>query len=200
MTRMCDDCGLRPANYCTEITLNGKKYEAVLCDECMKKRQNARTPVYQTFMQPELECPVCHTRLSDVVETRYVGCSECYKVFRGQVLNNIQEMHGTRKHLGSVLARIKTARGLPTTKYERKYHLRAEEGGATTPKKIYGFFKRGKDENKETQTLSYRRACVLREIAVHTVSSRLTITRRLKVLFPRRKRRLNLTQIDTYGD
>lgn len=151
MTRMCDDCGLRPATYCTEITLNGKKYEAVLCDECMKKRQNARTPVYQTFMQPELECPVCHTRLSDVVETRYVGCSECYKVFRGQVLNNIQEMHGTRKHLGKRLRENRKNRNVSLSDDENmkeQYHLAAEEGRSDDAEEIYGFFKKGEKDDE----------------------------------------------------
>lgn len=98
--RICDDCQMRPATTLSTIELNGNVYEVALCDECFRKRNAANAPVYQAFMQQERECPICHTRLSEVENSQYLGCSECYNVFRSEVLNNIYDLHRTRKHIG----------------------------------------------------------------------------------------------------
>lgn len=99
-SRICDDCQMRPATTLSTIELNGNVYEVALCDECFRKRNAASAPVYQAFMQQERECPICHTRLSEVENSQYLGCSECYNVFRSEVLNNIYDLHRTRKHIG----------------------------------------------------------------------------------------------------
>ena len=128
-----------------------KAYEVALCDKS-GKASATRTPVYQTFMQPELEGPGCQTRLSDGVGSQYVGCSECYKVFRGQVLNNIQEMHGTRKHLGKRLREGRKTRSVDLSDDENmkeQYHLAAEEGRNEDAEELYGFIKRGEDDDEQ---------------------------------------------------
>ena len=48
----------------------------------------------------ELSCPYCKTRISDLLETGYVGCSECYNVFGEEVLNMIYNFHKANKHVG----------------------------------------------------------------------------------------------------
>ncbi len=94
---------------------------------------------------------MCGTRLSDVVSGQYVGCSECYRVFRGQVLNNIQDMHGTRKHVGKRLREGRKTRSVGLTDDENmkeQYHLAAEEGRDEDAEELYGFIKRGVDADE----------------------------------------------------
>ena len=48
----------------------------------------------------ELSCPYCKTRISDLQETGYVGCSECYRVFGEELLTMIHNFHKAYKHVG----------------------------------------------------------------------------------------------------
>lgn len=148
--RICDDCQMRPATTLSTIELNGNVYDVALCDECFRKRNAANAPVYQAFMQQERECPICHTRLSEVENSQYLGCSECYNVFRSEVLNNIYDLHRTRKHIGK---RKKTPRrnktvGLSDVENMREqYHLAKDEGRFEDAEEILDFL-RGADDDK----------------------------------------------------
>jgi len=48
----------------------------------------------------ELSCPYCKTRISDLLETGYVGCSECYNVFGEELMNMIYNFQKATKHVG----------------------------------------------------------------------------------------------------
>ena len=48
----------------------------------------------------ELSCPYCKTRISDLQETGYVGCSACYNVFGEELLNMIYNFHKSNRHVG----------------------------------------------------------------------------------------------------
>ena len=52
------------------------------------------------FFGEELTCPQCKTRLSDLLETGYVGCSNCYKVFAKDLYNVIYNYHKADVHVG----------------------------------------------------------------------------------------------------
>lgn len=52
------------------------------------------------FFGEELTCPKCKTRLSDLLETGYVGCSNCYKVFSKDLKNVIYNYHRADTHVG----------------------------------------------------------------------------------------------------
>ena len=45
-------------------------------------------------------CPLCSQRLSDFVETYFVGCPMCYKVFEPEVEKLSRSYHGTNQHFG----------------------------------------------------------------------------------------------------
>lgn len=150
--KMCDLCGQRPATRHAIIVINGAQYEGEICEQCYQDSQVRASSVYQAFMgQPELECPVCHTRLSDVADGEYVGCSECYNVFRSQVLKNISEMHGTRKHIGKRLRVTKKSRKIELSDKENlkeQYHLAVDEGRADDAEELYGFIKKEENDNE----------------------------------------------------
>ncbi|MBQ8468640.1 MAG: UvrB/UvrC motif-containing protein [Clostridia bacterium] len=48
----------------------------------------------------ELACPNCKTRLSDLLETGYVGCAKCYEVFSKELADMIYDFHKSAKHVG----------------------------------------------------------------------------------------------------
>lgn len=52
------------------------------------------------FNNDDLTCKKCKTRLSDFLETGYVGCSECYKLFSKDVMGLIYNFHKAAKHTG----------------------------------------------------------------------------------------------------
>ena len=52
------------------------------------------------FFDEELCCPNCNTRISDLMETGYVGCTNCYKVFGKELAEMIYDFHHSTEHRG----------------------------------------------------------------------------------------------------
>ena len=52
------------------------------------------------FFSEELTCKCCKTRLSDFLETGYVGCVECYKIFNKEMLESLYNFHKAVRHTG----------------------------------------------------------------------------------------------------
>lgn len=52
------------------------------------------------FFAEDLECKCCKTRLSDYLETGYVGCSKCYQVFDKDIIAMIYDFHKAVRHTG----------------------------------------------------------------------------------------------------
>lgn len=54
----------------------------------------------------ELSCPYCKTRVSDLLETGYVGCANCYNVFSGELADLIYNYQKSMRHVGKRPERI----------------------------------------------------------------------------------------------
>ncbi len=54
----------------------------------------------QLFFAEDITCKCCKTRLSDLLETGYVGCSECYKLFEKDIMELIYNFHKSARHTG----------------------------------------------------------------------------------------------------
>lgn len=52
------------------------------------------------FFGEDLVCKRCKTRLSDLLETGYVGCEDCYSMFEKDVLPMIYDFHKAVRHTG----------------------------------------------------------------------------------------------------
>lgn len=52
------------------------------------------------FFDEELCCENCNTRLSDLTETGYIGCKNCYKVFGKELVQMIYNFHHSTEHHG----------------------------------------------------------------------------------------------------
>ena len=48
------------------------------------------------------QCPKCKTRLSDLKETSFVGCDNCYRIFNDTVRQMAYRYHGRVEHLGKI--------------------------------------------------------------------------------------------------
>lgn len=60
------------------------------------------------FFSEDLTCKCCKTRLSDLLETGYVGCAECYKLFENDINQMLYDFHKSIKHTGKRPERVVT--------------------------------------------------------------------------------------------
>lgn len=54
----------------------------------------------------ELSCPYCKTRVSDLLETGYVGCANCYNVFSSELIDLIYNYQKSMRHVGKKPDRV----------------------------------------------------------------------------------------------
>ncbi len=60
----------------------------------------------ELLFSEDLTCKCCKTRLSDFLETGYVGCAECYKLFEKDVMQMLYQFHKAVKHTGKKPDRV----------------------------------------------------------------------------------------------
>lgn len=63
------------------------------CEECpilLKKLSKAET-VDQSF-DPDLFCPLCHTKFEDISMGRPVGCPECFSLFEEKISQELKRL------------------------------------------------------------------------------------------------------------
>lgn len=53
------------------------------------------------FVEPKF-CPKCFTTLQDFVSSGFLGCENCYKVFKTQVDSFIKSCQLSSKHIGKI--------------------------------------------------------------------------------------------------
>jgi protein arginine kinase activator len=115
---ICQSCGKHQAVTQIKTNINGVVTEYNLCPECAKKMGYQTTSdFYNPFLnlnsllgsffgkdtipsQPVERCPVCGASFYDLSQSGKVGCAECYKIFRDQLLPSVQRMHGNTCHSG----------------------------------------------------------------------------------------------------
>lgn len=89
----CTNCG-KPAKQST-VEIGGKKTAVCLCSDCLRR-------LYRTEKAPEDEksCSACGTTLADFRRTGLLGCAECYRVFREELLSAVRSVQGGLRHEG----------------------------------------------------------------------------------------------------
>ncbi len=58
------------------------------------------------FFTDDLTCQRCKTKLSDLLETGYVGCADCYKLFDKDIMQMLYDFHKAVKHTGKKPERV----------------------------------------------------------------------------------------------
>lgn len=54
------------------------------------------------YEEQEICCSKCKTKLSDFLDTGFVGCAHCYDEFKDYAISLAQDVHGRATHVGKV--------------------------------------------------------------------------------------------------
>ncbi|MCK4402083.1 UvrB/UvrC motif-containing protein [bacterium] len=115
---LCQICNEQQATvHYTEI-INNKAVELHLCEDCARKKEiidqfgnfsmadlvkGLAGFVGTKSGEKNLKCDNCGLLFSDFRETGRFGCSRCYKAFQVGLEPLIKRIHGSAKHVGSVV-------------------------------------------------------------------------------------------------
>lgn len=120
---LCQDCKKRSASvHMTEI-VNDKKTEFHLCQECAQKKEGfamfaplSINDILASFLNTEKlsqgtgtkeaeKCGTCGIDYNGFRKSGRLGCGDCYKSFRNQLLPIIKRVQGGAAHSGKVSKR-----------------------------------------------------------------------------------------------
>lgn len=114
---LCEKCGKNNATTHIRTVVNGVAREINLCGYCAAKEgygsmaHNSLAGMLASMLgevtSPQMssnvvKCPVCNASFSDIAETGKVGCAECYKTFKKELLPYLKRVHGSTKHSGKI--------------------------------------------------------------------------------------------------
>lgn len=112
---LCENCGKNTATTLVRTVVNGVVKEQRLCSKCAKgytglphsglanMLASMLGDITDTrFIGEEAKCPICSASFSDIAKTGRVGCAECYKTFKNELLPYLKRVHGSTKHVGKV--------------------------------------------------------------------------------------------------
>ncbi|MCX8095249.1 MAG: UvrB/UvrC motif-containing protein [Caldisericia bacterium] len=116
----CDICKKREASiFITEI-INGEKKSLHLCFECATnigikgilkelnipydeniiKKFLSLMPGFIEEKEKEKICNTCGTKFDEFKKSGFLGCNECYEIFKDELRPIILNLHGSMKHTG----------------------------------------------------------------------------------------------------
>ena len=109
----CEKCGKNYATTHIKTVVNGIVREYNLCSECAAKSgygSNSITGMLASMLgdmalpavKSQKHCSVCGATFSDIAKTGKMGCGECYKTFKDEILPYIKRVHGATKHAGKI--------------------------------------------------------------------------------------------------
>ncbi len=116
MNFKCDKCGKPATIHLTEI-VGGDKIEKHFCQNCASTDGitiHAEAPIGQLLedfvlqsgdhdQEPEIECEVCGTKLSEFRNTGLLGCPNDYDVFEKELLDVLaRAQEGASRHIGKL--------------------------------------------------------------------------------------------------
>ncbi len=114
---LCDDCGKNQATYHEVRSINGRRTEVHLCEQCRRKNGYDSLPlsgmgdVFGSFdeffggAREDETCEFCGTNIRDFLDTGYVGCEHCYDRFSRALLPQMQRIQKKVQHVGKVPGR-----------------------------------------------------------------------------------------------
>lgn len=114
----CEKCKGREATTHVKRVVNGRYEEYMLCADCA--HEMGFDNVF-SFEMPDMfsglvqslfgalparsgasRCPECGSTFGDIQNTGKVGCAECYRVFRSELMPSIKRIHGNTAHCGKI--------------------------------------------------------------------------------------------------
>ena len=107
MPRFCDVCGEREATVFDRILKNNEQVTYAYCEACytrlLKNGVNPRFEVDRMRFFHSNACANCGTTAREVDETLLFGCPECYANMRAHVLELVNGLQGSTRHVGKRL-------------------------------------------------------------------------------------------------
>jgi protein arginine kinase activator len=104
--KMCDECGINPANiHLTQIMQNQTRIHH-LCQECARKMGiNISVNVEesgsgQEVTESDKSCGRCGMNYSEFRSKGWLGCAECYHAFEKEIDEMLIQVHGSAIHKG----------------------------------------------------------------------------------------------------
>ncbi len=114
---LCDKCKKNTATRYIKTIVNGIAKEYNLCEECAAAEGYSSIAngtlssmlaslfgesLHNNTAINETKCPRCKATFSEIAKSGKVGCSECYKTFRSDLIPYIKRVHGSISHTGKV--------------------------------------------------------------------------------------------------
>lgn len=114
---ICDNCKKNEATVHTIQYINGNMTEKHLCKECAEQYGNSLKELtnfdffsnndfikdfFNVKLPEEKTCPVCGFSFDDFKRSGFLGCPECYKTFRREIIPMLRRVHGNTKHVGAI--------------------------------------------------------------------------------------------------
>ena len=114
---LCQKCGVNAATTHIKTVINGTVSELNLCGYCAAKEgytgfskgsiSNMLASMLGQTMQtgakiPEKSCSCCGMSFTQIAESGKVGCSNCYKEFKNELMPYLKRIHGSVKHNGKI--------------------------------------------------------------------------------------------------
>ncbi len=113
----CEKCGVNTATTHIKSIVNGVLKEMHLCHVCAAKQgygdisnvgfAGMLASMFGEHLQiadneSETKCPVCNSTFRNIAKQGKVGCAECYKTFKSELLPYLKRVHGSTVHTGKV--------------------------------------------------------------------------------------------------
>jgi protein arginine kinase activator len=106
---MCEICGSEDGRIKYTKVINGEKVEFFICEDCAK--QKGFKPLIASSDEEDTigekqkgskkyKCSRCGWKLIDIEKKAKIGCPNCYKTFKTQLISILGELHGESKHKG----------------------------------------------------------------------------------------------------
>lgn len=105
---ICDKCKKNNATFHSSVNINGNVTQTHLCEMCAKENKlfsinDFLTPSFEPFNflnEEEVTCNKCGHTLTDFVNTGFLGCANCYKVFEDVIYDNLLKIQPATVHTG----------------------------------------------------------------------------------------------------
>ncbi|HEX3029399.1 MAG TPA: UvrB/UvrC motif-containing protein [Clostridia bacterium] len=123
---LCQNCQAKLANVHLTQSINGKKAELYLCEECAKEKGHigfgsqlslndffngligyeSANPYMNSTEINHPECKKCGMSYEEFQKTGKLGCDNCYEVFGERLKPLLKRLHGSIEHNGKVPEKV----------------------------------------------------------------------------------------------